>query len=141
MISNDEKTFCDNPVFYKHTVGSRPSFGQSGNNRPANGISNSNQQVVCQGVGCPSKNGNGQLGSHRPSSVQTGSHRPSGGTSSSGTAFSGAFANQQFNGPVGEINQCTNKNKCFSTGKSLSEALIFASINPQYDNRLFMELP
>ena len=26
-------------------------------------------------------------------------------------------------------------------GKSLSEALIFASINPQYDNRLFMELP
>ena len=29
----------------------------------------------------------------------------------------------------------------FSTGKSLSEALIFASINPQYGNRLFMELP
>ena len=29
----------------------------------------------------------------------------------------------------------------YSTGKSLSEALIFASINPQYDNRLFMELP
>ena len=27
------------------------------------------------------------------------------------------------------------------TGKYLSEALIFASINPQYDNRLFMELP
>ena len=27
------------------------------------------------------------------------------------------------------------------TGKSLSEALIFASIHPQYDNRLFMELP
>ena len=27
------------------------------------------------------------------------------------------------------------------TGKSLSEALIFASINPQYDIRLFMELP
>ena len=26
-----------------------------------------------------------------------------------------------------------------STGKSLSEALIFASISPQYDNRLFME--
>ena len=31
--------------------------------------------------------------------------------------------------------------KFFSTGKSLSEAFIFASINPQYDNRLFMELP
>ena len=29
----------------------------------------------------------------------------------------------------------------FNTGKSLSEALIFTSINPQYDNRLFMELP
>ena len=29
----------------------------------------------------------------------------------------------------------------FSTGKSLSEALIFASTNPQYDNRLFIELP
>ena len=27
-----------------------------------------------------------------------------------------------------------------STGKSLSEALIFASINPQYDNRLFIEI-
>ena len=31
--------------------------------------------------------------------------------------------------------------KKFITGKSLSEALIFASINPQCDNRLFMELP
>ena len=28
-----------------------------------------------------------------------------------------------------------------NTGKSLSEALIFASINPQYDSRFFMELP
>jgi hypothetical protein len=28
----------------------------------------------------------------------------------------------------------------FDTGKSLSEALIFASTNPQYDNRLFIEL-
>ena len=27
-----------------------------------------------------------------------------------------------------------------STGKSLSEALIFASTNPQYDNNLFNEL-
>ena len=27
------------------------------------------------------------------------------------------------------------------TGKSLSEALIFASTNLQYDNRLFIELP
>ena len=27
-----------------------------------------------------------------------------------------------------------------STGKSLSEALIFASINPQYDDKLFIEL-
>ena len=27
------------------------------------------------------------------------------------------------------------------TGKSMSEALIFASTNPQYDNRLFIELP
>ena len=26
------------------------------------------------------------------------------------------------------------------TGKSLSEILIFASTNPQYDNRLFIEL-
>ena len=26
------------------------------------------------------------------------------------------------------------------TGKSLSEALIFASINPHYDDRLFIEL-
>ena len=28
----------------------------------------------------------------------------------------------------------------YCTGKSLSEALIFASTNPQYDDRLFMEL-
>ena len=27
------------------------------------------------------------------------------------------------------------------TGKSMSEAIIFASTNPQYDNRLFIELP
>ena len=27
------------------------------------------------------------------------------------------------------------------TGKSMSEALIFASTKPQYDNRLFIELP
>ena len=32
----------------------------------------------------------------------------------------------------------TKKSK--HTGKSLSEALIFASTNPQYDNRLFIEL-
>ena len=28
----------------------------------------------------------------------------------------------------------------YYTGKSLSEALIFASTNPQYDDRLFNEL-
>ena len=28
-----------------------------------------------------------------------------------------------------------------STGKSLLEALILASTNPQYDNRLFIDLP
>ena len=27
---------------------------------------------------------------------------------------------------------------CYNTGKSLSEALIFALTNPQYDNRLFI---
>ena len=32
-------------------------------------------------------------------------------------------------------------NKIILTDKSLSEAFIFASINSQYDNRLFMELP
>ena len=29
---------------------------------------------------------------------------------------------------------------CYSTGKSLSEALIFALTNPQNDDRLFIEL-
>ena len=29
----------------------------------------------------------------------------------------------------------------FSTGNSLSEALFLASTNPQYDNRLFIDLP
>ncbi len=34
------------------------------------------------------------------------------------------------------------KNKVsFVTGKSFSEALILASSNPQYDKRLFIELP
>ena len=32
------------------------------------------------------------------------------------------------------------KRKWVRTGKSLSETLIFASINPQYDDRLFIEL-
>ena len=32
-------------------------------------------------------------------------------------------------------------NNCLSTGKSFSEALILASTNPQYDKRLFIELP
>ena len=118
-----------NPVFYKHILKSRPSSGQSGNNRPEIGIINSNLQVVCMGVGCPSNNGNGQLGSHRPSSVQTGSHRPSGGTSGSGTAISGAFANQQFNGPIGEINQCTDKNKC-STNNGGSPASSCSNVWP-----------
>ena len=35
-----------------------------------------------------------------------------------------------------EFTQC----KLSHTGKSLSEALIFASTNPQYDNRLLIEL-
>ena len=30
--------------------------------------------------------------------------------------------------------------KIGNTGKSLSEAFIFASTNPQYDNKLFIEL-
>ena len=33
-----------------------------------------------------------------------------------------------------------SKSLVSDTVKSLSKALIFASINPQYDNRLFMEL-
>ena len=32
-------------------------------------------------------------------------------------------------------------NTAGSTGKSLSEALIFASTNPHYNDRLFIELP
>ena len=35
-------------------------------------------------------------------------------------------------------NDCSESNQI--TGKSLSEALIFASTNPQYHNRLFIEL-
>ena len=45
--------------------------------------------------------------------------------------------------PVGYENNkyCCVQNRDSCTGKSLSEALIFASTNPQYDKRLFMELP
>ena len=42
---------------------------------------------------------------------------------------------------VSERAKSSQSSKCMFTGKSLSEALIFASINPQYDKRLFMELP
>ena len=36
---------------------------------------------------------------------------------------------------------CNNKRTAMlRSGKSLSEALIFASTNPQYDDRLFIEL-
>ena len=33
------------------------------------------------------------------------------------------------------------KNLAIHTGKSLSEALILGSTNPQYDKRLFIDLP
>ena len=33
-----------------------------------------------------------------------------------------------------------NKQNTMLTGKSLSKALIFASTNPQYDDRLYIEL-
>ena len=33
------------------------------------------------------------------------------------------------------------KKRGICTGKSFSEALIFASTNPKYDKRLFIELP
>ena len=39
------------------------------------------------------------------------------------------------------IHECGDISGGCSTGKSLTEALIFASINQQYDNRLFMEVP
>ena len=49
---------------------------------------------------------------------------------------------------VEPFRQCNSRNIFLSylkdtadTGKSFSEALILASTNPQYDKRLFMELP
>ena len=41
------------------------------------------------------------------------------------------------------LNSCPNNGQKsqICTGKSFSEALIFISTNPQYDNRLFIELP
>ena len=55
-----------------------------------------------------------------------------------------SLANTNSNGPSFKLFLAiTNLNNNFgvSTGKSLSEAPIFAPINLQYDNRLFMELP
>ena len=40
-----------------------------------------------------------------------------------------------------EIPSGYNSGEQYDTGKSLSEALIFASTNAQYDGRLFNELP
>ena len=45
------------------------------------------------------------------------------------------------NGIIATLNQVRKKIISFvDTGKSLSEALIFESTNPQYGNRLFTEL-
>ena len=49
-------------------------------------------------------------------------------------------------GIANKINQhfeSVNQNDIFNevTGKSLSEALFFASTNPQYNDRLFIDLP
>ena len=40
-----------------------------------------------------------------------------------------------------EAASLASADKEHSTGKSFSEALILASINPQYDKRLFIEFP
>ena len=45
----------------------------------------------------------------------------------------------QFKAMYSKMQQPKLNSHCI--GKSLSEILIFASINPQYDNRLFMKLP
>ena len=114
--NNGGSTFGTNTNRPQSVAGGQqqPSTGQSGNNQPSAVISNTNQEVLCFGIGCPSNNGNGQISSQRPLSGQLGNNQPSVGTSSTGTAFSDAFANQSFNGPVGEVNHCTNKNKCFA---------------------------
>ena len=39
------------------------------------------------------------------------------------------------------IQMFIKKNSPRITGKSMSEALIFGSTNPRYDNRMFIELP
>jgi hypothetical protein len=44
---------------------------------------------------------------------------------------------QEFNSAVREVLDSSRKS---DTGKSLSEALIFATTNPQYDDILFIEL-
>ena len=41
---------------------------------------------------------------------------------------------------TGQKGNCSSHFYSRCTGKSISEALIFASTNPQYDNRLFIEL-
>ena len=52
-----------------------------------------------------------------------------------GKQFISGFDNSAL--PVYHDSQSSSK---YSTGKSLSEALVFAPINPQYDDRLFIEL-
>ena len=104
----------NNRPLSSQSANNRPSSGQFGNNRPSAGISNSNQQVGSSVGGRPSNNGNGQLGGQRPSSGRPGNNRPSVGNNGSGSNSSQAFVNQSFNGGVGEVNHCTNKNKCFT---------------------------
>ena len=42
--------------------------------------------------------------------------------------------------PTHNVHTNLNKSEQLHTGKSLSEALIFSSSNPRYDDRLFIEL-
>ena len=45
---------------------------------------------------------------------------------------------QYFKGGIQDLNSLSTSQR---TGKSFSEALILASVNPQYDKRLFIEFP
>ena len=141
--SNPENKENDEKMIYarksqpkENTKKSKKSVvGEKGTTSGKKSIDELMSEVVmsCGKFFCPENCGK-SFGTKNPIKKHLLSHRPQ-----SEWPFVCLFCGKYFQ--VRLISNQTCKKKVSSTGKSLSEALIFASINPQHDNRLFVELP
>ena len=89
--------------------------------------------ISCGKFFCPENCGK-YFGTKHPIKKHLLSHRPQ-----NEWPFVCLFCGKFFQVRVISHQACMKKVSC--TGKSLSEGLIFVSINPQHDNRWLMELP